>query len=842
MSEEEFDDPKLGSHSIDTQPVNTIKDDEDDDEFDAPFQIETEAVFKRLARDIYETDAAGIREPLTNAVTAILRAVEEGMIEEDEGVVEITVKDDGDGIRLSLRDNGIGMTMERINKIVAVIGASQSRDIGELAGQFGMGFLAVFRLVGINGGFEMHTNARYSDEGPISGMWKSGGFTKDEKELIDPKGLSEDDYGTKFNFILKDSISRDDIRSWVERFATWSRVPVVYEEQEGTEVVFEENYGGFDKKLESGYSDSKPTVVFENEYFRAVTSSESRQKTILLDVPCERSGGSIHTPLGDVDIRLKNENGVIISGPNEGKMLVSDGEYEGMEEQRQANFISESDTRKDDIIMPQPTGTRRVLEQRDKFWDFVEQKLNDKLNERIEEIMDSVKNFDDFIALKEEDFRVVCESLAGVVTRNYGGDFDPDKEYQKVVSWFQKNIGISISDELAKRISALLYDIRYAPEGEAHINQKHRLSTQNPAMAVYKAHHNDGDIFMGCRLSQEKAQIVWEDSEYNFVFRVPSTDQYEVYEELLEWRRLTEIKEENIDEFDISDSTKSDFLGVDEENVGNQQPRDQYELKIHFASSYTTNLLVSDLEEMLEENNGDTIEIGRRDVTDIILFPTHKDKQISNHYWASSKTTPMARCRKKDWDRLKEYDMVKLFNDYLSGSKQYEFTTARGEYTISEFENDMSDDTYLIFHILEEPYRSLFASEEYISDAEQIVNEQYTLDDWELVYAPVTPEKYNNMKPATVEHLVLRGDYNVGTLSRSLKDSNINRQKSVRNDVRMYMAIRLAEWSHTEQYQTLRSQLSTCTLEDGGYEIVETLAEGFESNGGIIDPILTQDN
>lgn len=833
MTDEELDEAKLGTHSVDTTPVEPLKNEsEDKEEFDARFQIETEAVFKRLARDIYESDAAGIREPLTNAITAILRAVEHDQIEDDEGVVEITVKDSGNGVQLTMRDNGVGMTMERIQKIVAVIGASEARDIGDLAGQFGMGFLAVFRLVGIDGGFEMHTNPRYSDEEPISGIWKSGGFTRDTKGLMSEE-FASDEYGTKFNFIVKDEIGRDKIRNWVEKYSEWARVPVVYEEIVDGRTEYEENYGGFEKKLKTTYPENEPVVEYEDEFIYAVSSPKSDGRTILLDVPCERKKGSISTILGSVDIRLKNENGVVVKGPHKGDMAVSEGEYEGMDEERREKYVSEKNLTGKDIVLPQPTGTRRVLESNRKFWDWVQSKLQSKLTENLCNVIDKIDSYDDLMSLPEPQFRLVGHAAQEKVNRRYGTGFDPVKDGRSVKKFFNQKVNRDIDDRLAKQLSALVYTIRHAEEDTTNISSKRNLNRKRPAMAVYDAYNNDGEIYMGCRLSQDKAKIIWEDSDHNYIFRVESTDHYEIYEDLLNWNQMKEIKKDDIDDFDISESTKADYLDVKEKELS-QNSSKTYKIKLHFrgASKYTRDVEVSELEDKLENSEQGEIQFGRKTADKIILFPSHKDKNISNNYWASDKRTPVARCRKKDWDTLKEYEQVETLHQRINSAKSVEFKTSQGYYTLEEFAEDksFSDDVYIMFHILEEPYRTRFASSELIENCQEFLNEEYGSDRFGYIYAPIKAEKYRELKPVVVDQCVLRGDFGskIDVLSSRTREGSKNRTYHIRNDTRVYAYSRLNQWTDTTEYKSFYRDISRTEINSGGYELVETLRQGLE--------------
>lgn len=817
---ENLDDPKVAQSNVDKSPVRSLNEEE---ELDAKFQIETEAVFKRLARDIYQDDSAGVREPLTNSVTAVLQAIEHDYIEEDEGVVEITVKEDSGGISLTIRDNGVGMTMKRINEIVSVIGASEARDQGQLAGQFGMGFLAVFRLVGIDGGFEMYTNPRYSNDGPISGIWKSGGFTRDTNNRL-PYKMADDEYGTVFQFMVKQDIDRDSIRDWVSTYCEWARVPVIYEEYVDSSLQFEENYGGFNKKISDTYEEDV-FFEYEDEYVYASTSSDSTGQTILLDVPCSRNtSGQVSTILGSVDVRLKDENGVVVDGPNEGLMVVSDDEYQNMSQERRTDYIPQSNLWDEDIQMPKPTGTRSTLEQNRDFWDWLEQKLEEKINEKLDSLPNNQLTLDDILSLSKTKYKLLFLSLLD--SMRFGRKNYNSSGQMKVKKWFKRALGTTIDDTLASQIVMLASKTRYAPRGSGSISSRSDLDYREPAMAVYDAYQNNGRIFMGCRLSKEKAEVVWEDSEHNYVFKLDSTDMYSDYEELLGWELLKDVSDDNIDEFDVSQETKEKISGSKSKSSGSSSKKT---LNFHVArKSYTQEVAVSDLEDRLGDSDQDVVMIGSKKIRSIILFPTHKDRMISDNYWAIDSYSAMARCSKSDWNRLKQYDMVKTLDQKIEeGTNNVSFVTSEGLRTVSEFEsNRENEDKRILFHILEEPYKTRMSGEDMLSRAQDFIDRKY---DSELVYAPVTESTYLDIKPATLRHDVLQGDNHVSLISKRHKESRTRRTHNVRSDTKFYVAVRLSEWTDTSEVDNLYGLVSTISLRDGGYELVETVKKGLES-------------
>lgn len=812
--EKEIDEVKLGSHSIDTTPVSAIKSDDEDGHI--PFQIETEAVFKRLARDIYEDDSAGIREPVTNAVAAVLRAVEHDYITKDEGIIEINVREEGSVTKLKIRDNGIGMSMKTIKKIISVIGVSESRDLGDLPGQFGMGFLAVFRLVGVSeGGFEMSTNPRYTDEEPITGIWKSGGFTRDTENLL-TDGLSQDEYGTEFNFILKDSISRTKIREWVSDYCEWARVPVIYEETVDGKVDFEENYGGFDKNINSYYSDEKKYVEFKDEYFNAYSSPDSTEKTILLDVPCERySSNNIETILGSVDVRLKNENGVIVKGPNEGKMVVAEGEYDGMDDSRKNKYIPDTKVEDKDIKMPQPVGTRRVLESNTQFWDYVKDKIQSKIVREVEDIMNDVNKFSDLMNLDEDKYKLIIRCANQNVNVRYGRDLDIKKAKKEARKWFDKKLSFDISDEIAEVLGLLCYDgVRFAEEG-TEVGTSRKNPMKIPASECYKAYNNGGDVYMGCRLTQDKADLIWEDNQHNYLFEIEGTEFYDDYESILNWERLKDIEEDN---FDVSEKLKQKVFGESSKT----KSKSGYTLKLHSGkgSHSTTDKTVEKLKEIIENPENSNSIVTK--VNNIVLFPSHIDKNISDHYWMANSYTLIAKCRKKDWLDLQEYDLCVKPDEIVEKSKNVEFLTSKGEYTLKTI--DLEDNEKLFFHIIPEPYISDYA--DYMSDIENIVNEKYAKRrDIKYVYAPIKAEKLKKLHPEVKDHAV-----------GSVRKHSISTQaefKKIMSNTSMYAKARLKKWEDTTEYDTCNNSLSIIDLDSGGYEIVESIYNGLNSEGPV---------
>lgn len=833
---EDFDDPQPGVHNIESDPVTAIQDDDEDD-FDAEFEIDTEAVFKRLARDIYEGDNAGIRETITNSITATLKAVKNDFIDQKEATVKVTLRKEGSSLKLSIRDNGIGMTMQKIRKIVSVIGVSQSRDSGELAGQFGMGFLAAFRLVGFGGGFEMHTNPRYSNEGPISGFWNSGGFTQDKKEMISD-GFNEYEYGTEFSFVLKEDLEQSEIRNWVEKYASWSRVPVIYEEYVDGKTNFQEDYGGPKKSISSYDNTQSPVVSFENEYVHAVTSPEAEGKTILLDIPCSRDT-DVDTVIGTVDIRIKNENRVVVDGPNKGKMVISDDNYRSIEDEREEYYIPEDEVTQDDVVSPEPVGTRESLRKNREFWKWVSDNLDRRVYERARDALSDVSSYDNLMNLEPSEFSLAIEVIRKVLRNT---SFRGSNSLQDSARTFQKRfnnrLDMNLDIGICKRVyminefvhvgrtrskDGLITNLRYGIRGTA---------------AIYDTYHSDGDIYMGVSPSDIKVKVVNSDEKNNQLCRLNESEMYSEFESLFRWERISNINSQNIDEFNIPDDVREEFIdkyGEPSQKASKTtEPAVSNSISLHTKKFGDTQRVdFSDLSETIESQSSSqklSLENGIK-VKNVIAFPDHMSKNISDNQWIVGSQCVTFRCTKEQWEDINEYEKVYTVDSLLREKRAETFTSSNGTLTVEEFEREVDlDEERIMFHVLSEEFKSVFSDKELIEIFEDYVNEAIC-EEFRCTYAPITPSEYRSVKPAVARHPVLIGDFSSKT--GRIRDYYPNTQKKrvfrVRTETRMYATARLQEWSETEEFDQLYKSIARSKIDEGGYDLVETVFHGFKN-------------
>lgn len=296
----------------------------DNIESDVQFDLDDTRVMKTFIDELYESPESGIRELLTNAISAIRES------EVDNGEIHFEV----DGGKLVVEDNGIGMSEKRIKKVVTEIGKTTRKNEEEIQGQFGVGFLSYFQLAEE---FRMETKSRRTDES-IAGGWSVKGF--------EPDGDGLDDYGTRF--VFETSVDESQLEKWIETNAEYARVDVYL--------------NGALVSGESIVPDTQaPTVTYEDEYVKA--SDEVREffisseySSILMDVPVSYDA--------EFNLRIKTENATVVSGPNKGEVV--------------GHSIDESELSDEDVLTPEPTTSRDELKLSSEFDDWVYEKINEE--------------------------------------------------------------------------------------------------------------------------------------------------------------------------------------------------------------------------------------------------------------------------------------------------------------------------------------------------------------------------------------------------------------------------------------------------------------------------------
>ncbi|PKQ26497.1 MAG: HSP90 family protein [Actinobacteria bacterium HGW-Actinobacteria-4] len=114
-----------------------------------PFQVDLRGVVDLLSRSIYSTPRVFLRELLQNGRDAIAaRALHE--LRKPEWGIRI-VPLGGSRTSFVMHDDGIGLTLDEVNDVLATVGRSSKRDLFDMPrddflGQFGIGLLSCFMV------------------------------------------------------------------------------------------------------------------------------------------------------------------------------------------------------------------------------------------------------------------------------------------------------------------------------------------------------------------------------------------------------------------------------------------------------------------------------------------------------------------------------------------------------------------------------------------------------------------------------------------------------------------------------------------------------------------------
>lgn len=791
---------QLGVHDIDMS--GSIADDDDVIEFD----YEAAAVFKRLADDIYESAEAGVREPLTNAITTVRKA--NRAFDVSDGVITITVQD-GEQVMMRMRDTGEGITKSLLNTVMTVIGRSTARDDGELSGQYGMGFLASYKLVGLNGGFLMCTNPRGSEEGPYSGLFKPGAFEPDNNNSL-PQLLDDDEHGTVFEYYVKDDITIKDIREWVNKHARWSPIPILYREldEDGNEQYNEDFHS---PTLPDQYGDS-PTLHVDTPYYEASTSPDAENDIILITSPVRMSGTrKLRKSIPwNVDLRLKYENGIVVSGPHEGKVPVTSEQYNSMDEGRREKHVSKDQLTEEDLTLPEPTGTRERLRKDYNFLKHVNNQLRSKYLDVVEDTLDdfnpSVESMQD---LDEMEYHVMMRIFSDFDDEDK--DYTPGDVKAKLSSSYEYD---NASEDLSEFILAMTQNVRVVSKNKGHDNKY-------PRHPVYELVEDDERVFMCVSTNSWKAGAVEKADEPTHIVQLKRSSEYTLFEKHLGWTKLKEVKKSNATEVlelceeELEDITVANSRGSKADNI------EDYKLTVHHASG-GRNTLKRTANWLVEEYSGDGLGKGSHRFNDVLLlFPRLSEYNVSDYYDLADHGCTVASCSRKLADYLTENaERILLYKDYEEWVTSHSRLTSHGTRSVGDL---LDMNRPVLVH--PKQYKNYILHDKTIMSA--ISRRLQDTEGFELM--PV----YTHIEPNLWRHIMNLENVDTSHVTVLIGRKRVTRRPSSLyiDEVKLYTRTRLPEEFHdVDEVQTIESNFNTVT--PAVVSVVETIIEAAEQNDG----------
>lgn len=190
-----------------------------------------------MINSIYTNKEIFLREIISNASDAIdklhYKSLTDKSIKIDKKKLEIFISIDRDNRKLTISDNGIGMTKEELESNLGTIAKSGSQDFKlnnehkkdiDIIGQFGVGFYSSFMVASK---VEVVSKAYGTND---AYMWVSEGI--DGYQILD---ASKDNYGTDIILTIKDAEDYDkfldsyEIKSLVKKYSDYITYPIKME-------------------------------------------------------------------------------------------------------------------------------------------------------------------------------------------------------------------------------------------------------------------------------------------------------------------------------------------------------------------------------------------------------------------------------------------------------------------------------------------------------------------------------------------------------------------------------------------------------------------------------------
>lgn len=290
-------------------------------------------------------------------------------------VIEFEV--DVESRTITTRDNGIGMTTgEAIEVWNEPVESTSGTDLSS-AGNKGIGALTWNSVSEDDAGIFVKTKTRrdftlHSDEVVPPHDREGYNFFSYLGGIVPlPGGVEDSFYGTEFQIPVGEHYDLGSTRSSLEKYLELSPIKTRWVETRGSETVADEEWEPttfFDQYTHPERDAPAVRVHRPGEYSLALDQPDVVPKgyndtdTWLVDMPIDRNlrhRQSLDTLFND-HLQVHNEQGLIIAGPNRGRLEQQVEDMDGVE------------LHEDDVVMPTPTADRDRLARGDDHEAFFE--------------------------------------------------------------------------------------------------------------------------------------------------------------------------------------------------------------------------------------------------------------------------------------------------------------------------------------------------------------------------------------------------------------------------------------------------------------------------------------
>lgn len=602
----------------------------------------------------YDDSAAAIREYLSNAETACIRRarhelLDAGFTEDEipdevadlldmakeetgyEPLIEVTYNRKPDATRLIIEDNGIGISTEEY-QVVQRIGYSTSHQEGSRLGNFGMGWMSGFQLTSINGMFKMFTKSYLTDEAYGTVEYVANCEFLDEAPT---------EYGTRFEFPgFGEAAKEINIPAKVEEYADGMTISVLYRDFDASGQETHRSDDFLATRMEDDYSDDSMVVIYENEYFKAVMSPDSKETgrgltTYNISMPIRRNTDGFGTNNAynapwKWDFRAKQENGPIVSCESDeslvGLVPKENTKYDRLTPEMQEKCVPMSQVPDDAIVMPEPASSRdSFMGGHNDFWKHVSDKLNEAWAEVARERFTDLDTWDDFLDMDRSEKKALFRAYSKF------GPGTTDNTADTIQETLKENLDVDLDADLCLKLDNARSKVSVVSRGHHRAHTKNATHREKIWKVIEEA--PDG-VYMGKSISQKKAEIVWGLGETHIIRLTGDDETYSQFEDDWNWTKAKELPNRNLAEKlpELDDDVAEKFENVsdsDSNNTrrsstgGNGKDPDTYRMKVRVGSNsrkYFTAYRTDKLVEKLEDD--ESFKAGRYSAQYIII---HED-------------------------------------------------------------------------------------------------------------------------------------------------------------------------------------------------------------------------
>lgn len=586
-------------------------------------------------------------------------------------------------------DNGIGMTPYEFDKAFNTIFNSGSGVDGETGGMFGVGSESSALVHGKSGGAECETRSRRptSDGNGYDGF-RAYSYLGGATAL--PGEVEDGFMGTRFIIPVQESFNLGKLQGWVEDYTEKLRVPLLYREHDAGTTPVEEEYEA--TTFTEDYGDM-PVVIDRPGEFSIVAGpdiidtsyhSDDDEDTFLVSMPLDRNTRANISTFWDVVIQIHDEQGRIVMGPNRG--YYSDGSkvYRTSEKSEAIGDLQD-----EDIMSPQPTGSRDSL-QRDslskEFFYYIEDVVKSEELRQVAEITEDMKAADhpaDAIRGEEERWTLFNKMVSYHGSRRITDNRSTFKQFLDDRDEFP-----SFDKDETRKLYSLFKEVEHCHKGAGRSSKKSDRRERELG-EILSENDDDDNVYMAASTGGnfKKYFQVIENTHFNpEVIVISGANKYDTWSEQFGFKVLTDVplKRDDDHDYDVPQVIHDQQVKKGKKNTGKADDVMDRALKIRTSadnSSIDQRLSIDKARETLDKNGN--IGGNRK----LVLFPRTADENISDHY-EMAEYAAIAAVSKTEYEALADHERVLTYEEFTEWSEAALIATEDGAMTPEKLVED----------------------------------------------------------------------------------------------------------------------------------------------------------